>query len=174
MFLQKWGGEGVLGCRYIYANKHLGTDGATECRRVWAIKEDAQRCGHKRREYIFSRKRWERGEQAGSRQRRELGYSAKGNLVRADSWHKEKSKIKHGILRVLHCKEGFHSFPGHCAVQSASPGHRNLPSLIPSLPPFPPSSLTHQVLPQPCRNSLPSLHWCKAAKKQQLVKENRF
>lgn len=116
----------------------------------------------------------EESRQAGSRQRRELGYSAKGNLVRADSWHKEKSKIKQGIMRVLHCKEGFHSFPGHCAMQSASPGHRNLPSLIPSLPPFPPSSLTHQVLPQPCRNSLPSLHWCKAAKKQQLVKENRF
>lgn len=64
VFTKVGGGGGGLGCTYIYANKHLGTDGASECRKVWAIKEDAQRCGHKRREYIFPRRRWEKGEQA--------------------------------------------------------------------------------------------------------------
>lgn len=83
---------------------------------------------------------------------------AKGSLVRSDSWHKEKrkSKIKQESIEALQSRGGFHSFPGHCAVQSVSPGQRNLPSLIPSFPLFLPSSLlpflSHQVLPWPCRH----------------------
>lgn len=156
---------------YIYANKHLGTDRATECRKVWAIKEDARRCGRKRRECIFPRKRWEKGEQAGK------GGSCviqqeKGRLVRSD---KEKSKIKQERIEALDSGGGFHSFPGHCAVQS---GQRNLPSLIPSSPL--PSFLSHPpsaamaLQATETEISQPSLHLCKAAKKQHLVKEKDF
>lgn len=125
-----------------------GTDGATECRKVWAIKEEAQRCGHKRRECIFPRKRWEKGEQAGKGETCVV-QQEKGSLVRSEIWHKEKSKIKQENMEALGSGGGFHFFPGHCAVQS---GQRNLPSLIPSLSssPLPSSSLTHQVLPWPC------------------------
>lgn len=89
-----------------------------------------------------------------SRQRRELCYQqAKGSLVRSDSWHKEKrkSKIKQESIEALHSRGGFHSFPGHCAVQRARPGQRNLPSLIPSFPLFLPSlpSLFPPSLSQP-------------------------
>lgn len=150
-----------------------GTDGATECRKVWAIKEEAQRCGHKRRECIFPRKRWEKGEQAGKGESCVV-QQEKGSLVRSEIWHKEKSKIKQENMEALGSGGGFHSFPGHCAVQS---GQRNLPSLIPSLSSSSlPSFLSHSpsaalaLQPQKHReNSQPSLHLCKAAKMQHLV-----
>lgn len=141
MFLQKLGREGgVLGCRYIYMQIN-----------IWELMEplNAGKFGQSKRMHKDVDTKGENISFPGKMGERRAGKGGscviqqeKGSFVRSDGWHKEKSKIKQESIKALHSGGGFHSFPGHCAVQRASTEQRNFPSLIPSSSSFPfPSSL---------------------------------